>query len=483
MKIKFRWIDIVVLFSAIASFFTIIFGWENIAGGFELLLFFPVVYLFVYIFASTYCRKSDLLYSIIAFFVIQWIRFVLMPAVMAMADNTAPYYSEIQSLAVLLMLIEFIVASGFILLMSFWKINNRDKQQRIFLKGNRYVYLLFACFAAALYLFYLSKGVKLLNFARINVGTDGRIGDITDTRMVLVRQIITCAIAFLFITVACSCSEKYEFTRKRSYLYLSILAAMLLVLVIVGERRSAQIYSSISATYLLVKLFKRHRGLIIRMVLGTAVLVIAVMTIYKVSYAFLYSSYMEALRASSMSMNKLSVTLQSYFCGPRTIAFAIAYSHASSNDIGNMIYDFLRSTAPISFFVKNSGNITSVMFNRYIYGGRQNSGHVLASAAYGYIYGGIAVFPWVMILNLFFAMIAERRLKTTNSSEMTYLWMALFLRFSINIYANTPALLSSASIQLLAYGLVYLGSKAINDGTKRRYRLGNRYHIIWNQRI
>lgn len=467
MSMKIKRIDLAVLISTAISLLIIIIGWDNFTGGSEPMCLFPILYFVYYLVVCPIVYRSDYKYTLFAYSLVQWIRFVLMPATIALSTSSITYSVSHISVSIWIMIVEFLATAFFMVFMSLRRFNRTADQMPV-LCGNRYVYLALGVFALILFVIYLSKGTKLLNFFVIRVGTSSRIGDVMDTGLVFVRQIITCAITFTFLSFVTNFSEQYQATKKMKYVYFSIIAAILVVSVIVGERRSAQIYSSICVSYILVRLFKEHSKRILRWVMGAAVVILALMSVYKFSYAFLYSSYLDAFRASSFSMNSFASMLQSYFGGPSAIGRAIDFASNNQVGIGNLIFDFVRSTVPISFLVKNKGIVTSVLFNRYIYGGLQDNGHVLNSTAYGYIYGGFFFCSWVMMLNLSIAMVCERNLKRTTSIEMSYVWMYIMLRFCVNLYANTPALLSAASIALVAYGLIYLGAKAVNDTLRRR---------------
>lgn len=444
-----------------------LFNLGKFADGGKIMILYPFFFFISYIILCPRISKSDYSFTLVSYCIVQWIRFVMLPTLVALSSNgfqNVPFISD----SAWLMLYEFLVTSLFMFIVPFRRFERAD-DQLLELKGSKYVYYFLALVALGLFILFLSRGTRLLNFLIIKVQSGGvRIGDFTETGMVFINQLIVCTISYLFMTCVTSLFEKYQRTAKRIYVYISILLAMLVVSVIVGERRSAQIYSSICVCYILTRLYKQHSKKILKWVLGTAGFVLLLMSVYKFSYAFLYDSYYDAIKQSSFSIDWLADMIQSYFGGPRNTSLAIDFANRNSVGIDNLLLDFVRSTAPFSFLVKKYGVVTSVLFNRYMYGGLQDTGHVLNATAYGYIYGGFLLCPWVMILNLSIAMFFERKLKTTNCIEKAYLWLLCMLRFCINLYANTPALLSSVSISILAYGLIYLGAKLVRDIIIRR---------------
>jgi len=136
--------------------------------------------------------------------------------------------------------------------------------------------------------------------------------------------------------------------------------------------------------------------------------------------------------------------------------------------LGQVIFDILRSTVPISFLVKGSGSVTSVLMNQYIYRGAQASGHVLAATGYGYIFGGSFLFFWPALLNILCVFVAEKWVKKCRSYEGIRIWLYVLLRFGLNCTANTPALLSAATIHLFTAGLVTIGASILKREIRRK---------------
>lgn len=461
LKIRIGFIDVIVLLSCFLSFSIIITEWDSFLYGGALLTLFPCLFVSYYLVVKVLESRINYKYTVLSYTIVQWIRFVIIPATMALSQEKVFYSTTNLNWSLWLLLFEFLASSLFLCVASLRKI--RENHDKLYLKGNKYVYIVFIFFASMLFLYYTRKGFQLLNFIKISVGNSERSGDLEDTGLVLVRQIITCSFTFAFLIIVSFCEKRYQISRSNKYIYYSIIAAIAVVLVIVGERRSHQIYTAITTAYILVRVFHTRKRIIVTSIFGSALFVLALMSLYKFSYAFLYASYGDALKATSFSMQRLSLLLQSYFGGPNSLINIFRYADNNSNNIFDLFFDFGRSIAPISFLLKGSRQVTSVLYNQYLYRGLQNTGHVLTSTGYGYVYGGPFLCPWVMILNLLLAMIAEKQLKQTNSIEMTYVWMIIMLRFCVNLYANTPALLSAASLALLSYSLCYIGAKAVND--------------------
>ena len=129
----------------------------------------------------------------------------------------------------------------------------------------------------------------------------------------LARRIVTMAISFLFLYLVDRYRQKETLLPNKRNLSMPLLAAVLSVCIIVGERRSAQVYTAFMCCYILMLAFENQKGKILRWVCGAAVLVFVLMSVYKQFAGFLYDSYGEAIQNSSMSIGEFSNTLQSYF--------------------------------------------------------------------------------------------------------------------------------------------------------------------------
>ncbi len=452
-----------VLVTSFISFIIGLLNIPNIKTGYEAVAFMPIIYMFIFLLSINFITKTDYKITATVFFAFQWIRFCLMPAIIAIAgenceNNGISVSVSHLRLATVLISLEFIVSSIFLWFMARKKIKIREKT-RLHLSGSTFAYFLFGILAVFIFLYNLRRGVRLVNFLVIPAGSEERLGDIVDTSTVIARQIFLLATMIAFLVVTNYCVKRYNLTQKQKYFYISIIVALLNVCIIIGERRSAQIYTAFCCCYVLILAYPYKKKKILFWVCGTAGIVIIFMSIYKVFNAFAYASYEEAMNNAEFTIGGFSQTLQSYFLGPQNVALAIRFAKSSHLNLFNLIFDFCRSTVPISFLFKNSGVTTSVMFNNYLYHGAQDSGHLLSSVGYGYIYGGI-LFCWcTMVLNIACALFCEKMLKTRKNYEEIYLWAYVMMRFVFSLIINTPALISASSIMLFTAYIVILAAR------------------------
>lgn len=433
---------------------------DALADGYGLIVILPFLYLANYI-AVFKKFAGDYPFTVYGIIVFQWIRFVLMPVAISFAgadpgmDYLNPSPGLIQT-AVIAMIYEMIAVSIFSYLW-FGYLRTRPVRYRSKkLSGNRLVYYAFILFAVAIYLS-VGRQNNLLNFIYIPV-VEGmeRLGDITDTSLVLARQILLTAIAVMFLMTLAYSKERYGKTSRPVYFYYPIVVAFLSVLIIVGERRTAQIYVALVSIWFIVMAFPGKKRLIIYLIGVPALVVLGMMSVYKFFAAFMFDSYVESLRSSTIDVNLISRLLQIYFFGPENIAVALEFSKNVDGNFFDLLFDLSRSLFGVSFFLKDAGVLTSGSFNSYIYGEGASAGHVLSAASYGFHFFGFIFVPLFAAINIVISTFAERLSKRSLSLEFSYIWMYVLVRFCTNLFALTPPLMSYSSMIVGTSGLLFL---------------------------
>ncbi|WP_313468639.1 hypothetical protein [Carnobacterium sp.] len=471
MKIKINLINIFILISGVVSTLITIYNFEKIKSGYELILFFPLFFCLLYFltFGKSKIMDSYIPITTFIFIVLQSIRFILMPPIIAMAgENNGTHFlnpaeSSIQ-LATILMIFDIFVTT---LCIYFFSIKKKKKVvQDLRIQGNKYVYVIFLIFSLALYL-YVGRTVKLFHFLVVPLTGNERIGDITDTPLVIAQQIVMVSMIVLFLWIVSIFLKKYNLKNKNIYFYFSVMFAIINVGIIIGERRSAQIYAAFCSIWILIHAYPKKVKKIIFIISSVALVILSFMSIYKVSNAIAYGSYTNAIKNSQFNVSWLSSTLQSYFAGPQDLAVIIEFKESTELKIENFIFDLLRSTVPISFFIKNIGTVTSEIFNNYLYNGMQRTGHVISSTGYGYLYFGILFAPFFSVINIVMAIFFERKMTTSISYEMSYMWAYLFIRVAVNLTANTPALINQITIMLCTGGFLFQVAKLLRRDTEK----------------
>ena len=200
-----------------------------------------------------------------------------------------------------------------------------------------------------------------------------------------------------------------------------------------------------------------------RAIIGAAVFVLIMMTVYKHFNAFLYDSYSEAIENASFNEVFSPGMFDAYFYGINTIVKNINFGEISQLGIFHSLYDLARCTFGLNFCVPRNIGLTSELYNLYLYGGEQSHGYLLSSIGYGYIYLGIVLAPLFSCINIICLMFFERKMKTATSVEMTYIWAFVFMRFGFGVLGSLPPLVSLITRYLFFSGSIYLLAKKINN--------------------
>lgn len=394
--------------------------------------------------------------TLYSFVLLEWIRFVVMPFFILLENNKGLDYMRPElftiSNSILFMVYEMI----FVIIFLYFIITYINSKYKVInyapvnLGGSKIIYVLFLIIALLCFLFY-PQSSELINFIYIKSSATGeRVGDITNSFDLLIRQVFIIALSIIF----------FFSLNVRNRFYLSLFVGVLLVSIIIGERRSAQIYSAFSVIILLISVYKNKTKTIIISILIPAFLIILIMSVYKFFNVFLYDDYASAINESSSL--KLSQLLEMYFFGPQNLAKSFDFSYIEQTSFLHLIYDFFRSVFGLSQIIKNELTLTSALFNQYVYGELTvKTGQVLSASGYGAVFFGIGLAPIFVIINLILSLFSEILMKITRTLEFRYVFSILTIRFATNLFGPTPALISYATMTLFTMGSVYLVSIAL----------------------
>ncbi|MFW7402917.1 hypothetical protein ACODG4_08700 [Vagococcus fluvialis] len=450
---------------------------EMVNMGYGNLWLLPLTFLIVNIFFFSSMMLQKRSFTSYLLILYSLLRFVIQPLLSVVTNsyeslNMYTASRESNELAVILMSYELLVIS----LLIMYLVNKNDffsfKNIQVLLTkkkellGNNFFYLVFICFSLIVY-FLLGRGKGIFSFIFLKVNEVGiRVGDVTDFKSIAIKQIILAGLIFFFLVVSSQCSKKFNQTNNKKYIIYALLAAMLNISIIVGERRSVQVYTCVSTIYILYLAFPKYSKLLVTVVGVSSLSIIVLMSVYKFLNTFIFGSYAEALKNSSVNTDQWSTIFSAYFGGVELLGTAIDMKKVGIFSVSNVFYDFLRSTFGISFFMKDNGVLTSEMFNTFIYGVQRQSGQLLPSVGYGYLYFGFFLSPIFTVLNVLITYFFEKKMLKTNSLEMGYIYSFIFVRFGTSIFQITPPLISMATQYLCTIGLVYLVSKMLNNQKK-----------------
>lgn len=461
-----RFFNLLIGSTAIVSFIISLLNINKIVDGYSLLVLMPLIFFLIYIIVLIPIIKTKkIIITVYMYLVRSWIRMVVLPSVMILSGNYygIPYAIPSNTsipVAISLIIYELVVSSIFLLIISLRVKKVRIDGTSITMYGNKIVYAVFILLAAIVYLT-IGRQNNLIQLFMISADSGVRYGDETNTMLVLATRIITVGVAFLFICLAYYFKRNYDKTKNKKYVNYAMIAAIMNIIIIVGERRSAILYSSFVSGYILIKMFPEFKKKILRTVIIAGGSVIILMSVYKFFNAFIYESYIESIRNSTIDLDWLSKTMQIYFGSPQNVAIAIDMKEAFNIPFSNLFFDFGRSTFGLSFLLKGQGVLTSAYYNLFIYSSEITVGHVIPSIGYGYLYFGYIFSPIIICINLWLSSRFETLFIKSRSYEAMYVWGYILIRLA-SVYASTPPLISGASITIFTHGLLYLVASLIN---------------------
>ncbi|RLQ86714.1 hypothetical protein [Planomicrobium sp. Y74] len=479
-----RIFDFMLISSSSFAIIITIINLGNFSSGYEYTVLLQPLFLMLYlIFIRQILFKTNLIITYL-FLGISFIRYIFGPLLISITGvgESIPYFQiseESLKLALFLMMWEMVALNiCFYIFAKYFvkRIKEKDILPIPKLLGNQTYYIFIILMGLIVFILF-GYGENLVNFIVITV-QDGRHGDLDDTRLVLIRQILISAVAMAFLLIIMKLFKLYSRNHNKLLYYLAVAASFVHIGIIIGERRSIQLYTAFVSIFLLTTFFKKYKKNTIITILSFAFLVFMFMSIYKFNSAFLYNSYSEALVENEVNIKEYSGYVQAYFQGVQNVGVTINMKDSVRTSLFQVLYDHGRSFFGINFMLKGLMPTTSDLFNTFIYGRYMPSGHVISGIGYGYINLGFLLAPLFVILNLLVAFFCEFKMKTVLSLEMRYIYSYIFIRFIISLFSSTPPLINIATILLGTLGLIYLVAEIFNLPSKKRHKF-----IIRNKKV
>lgn len=405
-------------------------------------------------------KSNSITIGIIALFL--WVRMVFIPL---MGSTDANYYHVCTSDSTsLITAISLCVYESLVVILTTYLVAQHKSRNSHFnnpiLLGNKYIYLIFGVFALVVFLV-LGRHLHIFEFAIKSIGAGERAEETLDATTLLIRQIVGSGLLFYFFFLIENFRRKNKQTSNTRYITFAILAAMFMVCLITGERRTSQIYTAFCTSWLLIHVFPFAKKKVLRAIITTAAFVLTTMTIYKHFNAYLYDTYAEALDQADFNQGFSATMFDAYFYGINTIIKNIDFGSIINLSPLHFIYDTARCTFGLNFIIPRDIRLTSELYNLYLYGGEQDHGYLLSSVGYGYIYFGFILAPFFSVINIVLLSFFERKMRNAPSIEMTYIWAFVFMRFGFGFLGSIPPLISLVTRYLFFNGLLYLFAKSL----------------------
>ncbi|MBS4204800.1 hypothetical protein [Lederbergia citrea] len=421
----------------------------------------PLIYTLVYIsFFQAIFRNRDIRITSIILAILLFLKAVLNPVLISLAGpdyigkRYIPLSNDMISLSIYVSAYEIITVSFFVFILSI--ILKGDNQEEIKkewkLKGSKLFYLIYVVFGILIYIA-MGRSAQVISFFVLSIN-DGHV-PIENTLLLLVRQIIVTAIIIAFLLVVNYSKLKYERTKSKIYINIAIIAAIVNIGIIVGDRRSVQIFTAILSIWILIKLYRLSMKKIVFSILLTTVIIFSLMTLFRWG-AYSQGSYSAVLNETEFSIASLADYSQVYFGGPDSIATSLTFAENVGLDFKNLMFDFGRTIFGLNFLLRENMYLTSEMYNLFLYDGNQKNGQLIFGTSYGYIFFGFIGAPIIILLNTTISIILEKLFRKTSSYEFAYLFGYCLLRMALNLLTNTPTIMTVITQQLATLGLIII---------------------------
>lgn len=353
--------------------------------------------------------------------------------------------------------IEYLIGALFIMFLTLFLNKEKNKKDNNFkVIGSTYFYV-FIVIVSFILLVMFPSARETISFLIIRTDASGRVNENVDSFDVLIRTLFQFSLIIIFIISSYIFYLKYLKNPKFIYTIIPLILGVINISIIIGERRSYQLYTLLSILAIVSILYKKHSNRINTILFLVGSIVFIGVTLYKELYIFNFTSYSQALSSSNVTNMHLTDTLQSYFYGPHNVSGFIEYSKMFGPNYKDYFMDILRSTFGINFIVPDNYLLISQRFNLYLYDNSQMTGHLISSSSYGYgIFGYF--FPIVIIVNISLIALVEYLLRKTNYLEIYFVLFYVLMRMLFNLFSNTAQLVNHASMILLIYGVIIIAS-------------------------
>ena len=466
---KSFYFSILVLLSGLLAFVVLLLN-RDIALGYDKLCLFPFVYMLLSIYTIKILNEKKRFYKTTSVFLfIQWLRLVLLPLIGSVSGYFDYYgsYSDEESvdLAIYLVLLETVIT--FCISIMFISTNREiitnDKIYR--LRGSKYVYFIFVLIAAATYAFSNAKNYHffMLNLSESRLSTSiGHEGNV-------LGAIIDYGLTILVILLLYYCYKNYIKSCCFRYVLFGLTVASIRLSLISSEGRMSQLYLLGVFLMILPNMFKKYKNIIIKYILLIATVIIGLMTVYKTYYAFLYSSYLEAIQANSFRLQGVASQIDIYFYGVKTISKNLYFCLNSDISISQFFIDTLKNTFGIHYLFKNNTYTTIENYNLFLYSGDSTSGYLFSSLAYGYLMFGVIIAPFASAANVFLTYIVEKYMSRITDLDIYYIFCIIYTRMLLTLFSNFPQTWNMVSRTMIIMGIVIGGSYFIKFLYKKGY--------------
>jgi len=442
------------------------------------LSFFASIIIVFFLLPEYFRNKSK---TVLFFTVCATLKYILMPLfyciapIITFSDFTPSDLNDI-NFGICLMLYELLVLAFCVINFTRKDYNKFNKNRMLFLQKRQYNFLLetnnfFIVLFIALALFIIAidpTTITAFSFLFLKADTGIRVSATRlDTSGALLRTIVLYGIYSAFIVFSVWCAKKYNKNKKRLFLLLALMFALSITMILVREAREIPVYCGYASIVLLTTLFPQKRKTIRFILASVTFIVVLFLTLYKSFYVFHYSSYSEAFFATGLQLEGITRTLEAYLLGPLQYTACIEMANTNYTfPFTRLLYEIFRSTMGTNFLVRQMDmSTTSMIFNEFLTGGRNNHGLLLPITGLGYLYLTPLFAPLLTCIVYRFASIIEYEIDSSRYAFGVFFMSYIYIRLSTCIVcSNLNTVLTISSIVFWIAGTLYFTNKYIRIG-------------------
>lgn len=239
---------------------------------------------------------------------------------------------------------------------------------------------------------------------------------------------------------------KYDHHPSVKYVILSLMFVLPLMTIITGRSRLSVVVPTIAWLVILIKLYPRYKKLIGTVTLTMLIIVFTSLTLY-MQFGITTSN---TETTNSFSLTTASNLINAYFSGVDNMGMAVDMNNVFENDIGlDTLKNDLIYNIPVLSNFADSGNTSTIWFNRLIYGPWSSVDHIIPLSGQGYTYFGFLGAPLFLIITLILMMFFDNKIASENRIEYTYIYVYLTVRLAMAM------MLSFGSIYSMFFSLFF----------------------------
>lgn len=385
-----------------------------------------------------------------------FIRYIIMPLCIVFSENYGGVgynpQNNILEFSIFLMIYEMLFVFfiiNFYLKNKLYKLSNKNKTSINYFKKNIIFSIIILIGIGLLIIFpgYLSKYKFILSLDQ-GFGEIEKLSNSFDGAIQLFIDYSKICLIIIFIN---KFKHLYDNSGKKIYLYLSYIIVLPTILFITGTSRLSIVLSALTYLILFINIFPEYKRRTIYIFCSLLITTVVISTTYKI-----FGTGINEISHEDSNLSWLAVSLQQYFAGPRNVALAIDANEKLINLDRYIIFinDFFRNI-PFLGKVISKGVTSTELFNLNIYNKEGINDQIIPLIGQSLIYFGYILSPILSCIFYILAIKLERLMNIDNRIEFKYIYISLFIWFSLSNMTNMQFLVPSVFASFIPMYIIF----------------------------